>query len=312
MSSTIVSFGEALWDLLPTGPVLGGAPLNFAYRLNSLDHRSIIVSRLGKDEFGQKACKQIVSLGMDDTYLQWDDTYPTGTVEVYFDKDKNPDYTIIENVAYDYIEFNADLEDIIESADCICFGTLAQRNTVSRQTIQSLLSKFSGKFKLLDINLRKKCYTGETLESSLDQATILKLNEEELVVLVGLFGLQGASAPNQAEHLLKHAGLKYCVVTLGDRGTLALSHRGEIIYRPGYQVSLIDPCGSGDGFTAGFIHALLEGESLNQACRLGNALGAMVAQQEGATQPISYKEALAFMETGCPGIVDRQLADYLQ
>ena len=205
MNSTILSFGEALWDLLPTGPALGGAPLNFAYRLNSLGHRSIIVSRLGKDEFGQKALKQIVSLGMEDTYLQWDETYPTGTVEIYFDKDKNPDYTIIENVAYDYIEFNADLENIIESADCICFGTLAQRNIVSRRTIQSLLSKFSG-----------------------------------------------------------------------------------------------------------FSHALLEGESLNQACRLGNALGAMVAQQEGATQPISYKEALAFMETGCPGIVDRQLADYLQ
>ena len=312
MNSTILSFGEALWDLLPTGPALGGAPLNFSYRLNSLGHHSIIVSRLGKDEFGQKARKQIVLLGMDDTYLQWDDTYPTGTVEVYFDKDKNPDYTIIENVAYDYIEFNADLENIIESADCICFGTLAQRNIVSRRTIQSLLSKFSGKFKLLDINLRKKCYTGETLESSLEQATILKLNEEELAVLVDLLGLQGVLAPDQAEHLLKHAGLEYCVVTLGDRGTLALSRRGEIIYKPGYQVSLIDPCGSGDGFTAGFIHALLEGESLNQACRLGNALGAMVAQQEGATQPISFKEALAFMETGCPGIVDRQLADYLQ
>ena len=312
MNSTILSFGEALWDLLPTGPALGGAPLNFAYRLNSLGHRSIIVSRLGKDEFGQKARKQIVSLGMEDTYLQWDETYPTGTVEIYFDKDKNPDYTIIENVAYDYIEFNADLENIIESADCICFGTLAQRNIVSRRTIQSLLSKFSGKFKLLDINLRKKCYTGETLESSLEQATILKLNEEELAVLVDLLGLQGASAPDQAEHLLKHAGLEYCVVTLGDRGALALSQRGEIIYRPGYQVSLIDPCGSGDGFAAGFIHALHHGESLKHACRLGNALGAMVAQQEGATQPISYKEALAFMETGHTGVIDHRLTDLME
>ena len=227
MKYTIVAFGEALWDLLPTGPVLGGAPLNFAYRLNSLGHRGIIVSRLGKDEFGQNARKQIVSLGMDDTYLQWDDTYPTGTVEIYFDKDKNPDYTIIENVAYDYIEFSADLENIIETADCICFGTLAQRNTVSRRTIQSLLSKFFGKFKLLDINLRKNCYTAETLERSLEQATILKLNEEELAVLVDLLGLQGSSAPDQAEHLLEHAGLEYCVVTLGDRGALALSHRGE-------------------------------------------------------------------------------------
>ena len=312
MSFTTITFGEALWDLLPTGPVLGGAPLNFAYRLNSLGHRSIIVSRLGKDDFGQKARKQIVTLGMDDTFLQWDDTYPTGTVEIYFDEDKNPNYTIIEQVAYDYIEFSADLENIVESADCLCFGTLAQRNTVSRRTLQSLLSKFSGKFRLLDINLRKNCYTGETLESSLEQADILKLNDEELAVLVDLFGLQGDSTPDQSEHLLKHAGLAYCVVTLGDKGALALSHRGEKIYSPGYQIALVDPCGSGDGFTAGFIYALLEGESLNQACRLGNALGAMVARQEGATQPISHQEAMAFMEAGSSGIVDRQLADYLK
>jgi fructokinase len=309
LSSTIVSFGEALWDLLPTGPVLGGAPLNFANRLKSLGHRSIIVSRLGNDELGTKAREQIVTLGLNDTCLQWDDAYPTGTVEIHFDEDKNPDYTIIENVAYDYIEFSADLENIITSADCLCFGTLAQRNTVSRQTLQSLFSKFCGKFKLLDINLRKNCYADETLKSSLEQANILKLSDEELAVLVDLLGLQGDSAPDQAEHLLKHAGLAYCVVTLGERGAFALSRRGEKIYSPGYHVNLVDPCGSGDGFAAGFIHALLEGDSLKHACRLGNALGAMVAQHEGATQPISYREVMAFMEAGCTGVIDERLMD---
>jgi len=247
----------------------------------------------------------MVTLGMNDTYLQWDDTYPTGTVEIYFDEDKNPDYTIIENVAYDYIEFSDDLENIVKSADCICFGTLAQRNTVSRQTLQRLFSNYSGKFTLLDINLRKNCYSDETLKSSLEQANILKLNDEELTVLVDLLGLPGDSAPDQAEHLLKHAGLAYCVVTLGERGAFALSHRGEKIYSPGYHVNLVDPCGSGDGFAAGFIHALHHGESLKHACRLGNALGAMVAQQEGATQPISYREVMAFMDTNCPEIIDK-------
>ena len=113
MNSTIVSFGEVLWDLLPTGPVLGGAPLNFAYRTKSLGHRSSIVSRLGKDDLGHKAREHLVALGMDDTCLQWDKTYPTGSVEIYFDENKNPDYTITENVAYDYIEFNANLENIV-------------------------------------------------------------------------------------------------------------------------------------------------------------------------------------------------------
>jgi fructokinase len=312
LSSTIVSFGEALWDLLPTGPVLGGAPLNFAYRVNSLGHRSIIVSRLGKDDLGAKAREQIVTLAMDDTCLQWDDAYPTGTVKVYFDEDKNPYYTIIENVAYDYIESSADLANIVKSADCLCFGTLAQRNTVSRQTLQSLLSKFSGKFRLLDINLRKNCYSDETLKSALEQANVLKLNDEELAVLVDLLELRSNSAPDQAENLLNHAGLEYCVVTLGERGAFALSHRGEKIYSPGYQVSLVDPCGSGDGFSAGFIHALLEGGSLNKACRLGNALGAMVAQQQGATQPISYREVMAFMDTNCPEIIDKGFTDFMK
>ena len=312
MGFTVVAFGEALWDLLPTGPVLGGAPLNFAYRVHALGHPSIIISRLGKDDFGQKAREQIVTLAMDDTGLQCDDTYPTGTVEIYFDEDKNPDYTIIENVAYDYIEFSDTLANIVEHADCLCFGTLAQRNTVSRRTLQRLLSKFSGKFRLLDINLRKNCYSTETIESSLQQAKILKLNDEEIAILVDLLGLQGNSAPDQAENLLKHTGLEYCVVTLGERGAFALSRRGEKIYVPGYHVNLVDPCGSGDGFTAGFIHALLGGRSLNQACRLGNALGAMVAQQEGATQPISHQETMAFMEAGRPGVIDERLSDLME
>lgn len=312
MNSTVVAFGEALWDLLPTGPVLGGAPLNFAYRVKALGHPSIIVSRLGNDDLGQKAREQIVALGMNDSCLQLDKTYPTGTVEIYFDKNKNPAYTIIENVAYDYIKNSGNLANIVERADCFCFGTLAQRNTNSRQTLKRLLLKFSGKFVLLDINLRKNCYSVETIESSLDRANILKLNDEELSVLKELFGLEGDSTPDQAESLLKNTGLKYCVVTLGQRGAFALSIEGEKIYSPGYKVKLVDPCGSGDGFTAGFIHSLLEGKPLKEACRLGNALGAMVAQQKGATQPISFEEVTAFMDANHPEIMDNNFTDFME
>ena len=311
MGFTIVAYGEALWDLLPTGPVLGGAPLNFAYRASSLGHRSSIISRLGRDEFGQKARDQIATLGIGDSCLQLDHSRPTGTVEIYFDENKNPDYTIIENVAYDCIEFSTDLADIIERADCLCFGTLAQRNEISRRTLQRLLAKFSGKVRLLDINLRKNCYSDATIESSLEQANILKLNDEELAVLVELFGLQGNSAPAQIEDLLKHAGLEYCVVTLGARGALAISNAGEQIYIPGFRVNLVDPCGSGDGFAAGFIHSLLNGQSLSEACRFGNALGALVAQQEGATQPISFEEIVSFMETNQPAVIDKEFAELM-
>jgi fructokinase len=312
LGTTIVAYGEALWDLLPNGPVLGGAPLNFAYRVNSLGHHSILVSRLGKDDLGQKARDQIVTLGMDDTCLQRDNTYPTGTVKIDFDENTNPSYTIVENVAYDYIQPTDKLENTIESADCLCFGTLAQRNKVSRRTLQSLFSKFSGKFRLLDINLRKNCYSDETLRSSLEQANILKLNDEELAALVNFLGLSGESAPDQTEHLLQHAGLDYCVVTLGERGALALSIEGEKIYSPGYRVHLVDPCGSGDGFTAGFIHTLLDNKPLRDACRLGNALGAMVAQQEGATQPISCEEVMAFMAANHPETIDPDFTDFMK
>jgi fructokinase len=311
MASRIVSFGETLWDLLPAGPELGGAPLNFAYRATLLGHRSTIISRLGRDDLGEKARNHLVALGMDDACLQWDTTYPTGIVEIFFDKNKNPDYTIIENVAYDYIEPLPNLAAMVADADCLCFGTLAQRNAVSRQTLQHLLSNFSGTFRLLDINLRKKCYSEATIKSALKQADILKLNDEELAAVVDLLGLQGDSIPDQIEQLLEHADLMYCVVTLGERGAFAHSHQGEKIYSPGYQARLVDPCGSGDGFAAGFIHALLEGQTLKKACRMGNALGAMVAQQAGATQPISFAEVLDFMAAGPPGIVDQHLADYV-
>lgn len=309
MTSTIVSFGEALWDLLPNGPVLGGAPLNFAYRVKALGHRSIIASRLGRDDLGQKAREQIISLGMDDACLQWDPTYPTGTVQIRFDSDKNPDYTIIENVAYDNIEFNAALANILEDADCLCFGTLAQRSRLSRRTLQQLLSEFTGRYRLFDINLRKNCYSDETIASSLEQADILKLNDEEFDELTVFLGLQGNLLPDRVEDLLRHTELKYCVVTLGERGALAHSKKGEQVYSPGYRVDLVDPCGAGDGFTAGFIHSLLENKPLREACRLGNALGAMVAQQEGATQPISYDEINAFMDANQPEVVDINFTD---
>jgi len=311
VTSTIVSFGEALWDLLPNGPVLGGAPLNFAYRANALGHRSIIASRLGRDELGQKAREQIISLGMDDTCLQWDSTYPTGTVEIHFDSDKNPDYTIIENVAYDYIEFNDASANLVEGADCLCFGTLAQRNHYSRSTLQKLFSAFTGRYRLLDINLRKNCYSDETIAGSLEHADILKLNDEEFAELAADLRLQGDTMPNQVEELLKRVGLKYCVVTLGERGAFALSKNEELVYSPGYRIDLVDPCGAGDGFTAGFIHSLLDNKPLREACSLGNALGAMVAQQEGATQPISYEAVKAFMDANQPEIIDENFAVFM-
>lgn len=310
MGFTIASFGEALWDLLPTGSVLGGAPLNFAFRANSLGNRGIIISRLGRDPLGQKALSKIKALGMDDTFVQWDNRYPTGQVEIYLDEGKHPDYTIIEDVAYDFIEFQDGFIELIKSADCLCFGTLAQRNKISRKTLWELLDAFSGQFTLLDINLRKKCYSKESVSFSLTRANVVKLNDEELMELAGLCGLEGKGITDLAGSLLEKGNLEYCVVTLGPKGAFALSKK-EKVYHPGFSIDLVDPCGAGDGFSAGFIHMLLNKRPLAEACLYGNALGAMVAQQEGATQPITMNEIEVFIEEQRPGVIEEALRNFL-
>ena len=139
MKKTVLSFGEVLWDILPTETILGGAPCNFAYRVNSLGDRGIIISRLGKDELGKEAYDCISSLGLDTTYLQWDDHHPTGIVRVTFDNDNNPDFAIVKNVAYDYIEMNDLLREVVSTSDCICFGTLSMRSAETRETLNQLL-----------------------------------------------------------------------------------------------------------------------------------------------------------------------------
>jgi fructokinase len=285
-SRTILSFGETLWDLLPTGPMLGGAPFNLAYRLTSLGDAGLIVTRVGRDEHGQRAALEIAELGMDTSFIQWDDRRPTGTVEVRVDDRGDPDFTILADVAYDEIEVTYDLLELAQRADCICFGTLAQRNPVSALSLSRLLNVAGPKPRFLDINLRKDCYTWQTITGSLDQAGLVKMNADEARRLAFGFDLGDRSLPDFCAALLERCSLAVCIVTLGERGALAVSDDGQTVYVPGFVVPVIDTCGSGDAFSAGFLHSYLEGRPLAECCRLGNALGALVAAQPGATTPV--------------------------
>ena len=150
MNKTILAFGEVLWDILPSCTVLGGAPFNFIYRVNSLGDTALMISRLGRDELGRKAHEQIIQSGLDTRFIQWDDELPTGTVQVSFDEQNNPDYFIVPNVAYDRIETTGELIDTASTADCLCFGTLSQRAAQSRKTIERLLEEAATGLKLLD------------------------------------------------------------------------------------------------------------------------------------------------------------------
>jgi fructokinase len=210
-------------------------------------------------------------------------------------------------VAFDAIEPEDRTLELVRRADCLCFGTLIQRAPVSRKTLEVLLDAFKGRFTLLDINLRRSCYTPETIRFSLGKANILKMNEDEAPEMAGLYCLPAGGLDAIASGLVEKADLDYCLITLGARGVFAASRTGEKHYLPTYAVSPLDSCGSGDAFTAGFIHALLSGQSLEDCCRFGNALGALVSGQQGATQPVTGAQIQALLAEGIPEDIEGRL-----
>lgn len=310
MHKTILAFGELLWDLLPSGPVLGGAPANFAYRIHSAGDRSVLVSRLGHDALGQAAFAQVSQLGLDASWLQWDDEHPTGTVQVQVDAQGNPHFHIVPGVAYDHIGLSAELLSLATTAHCLCFGTLVQRTETSRRTLQRLLEAASQAIKLCDLNLRPACYSPETIAASLEHADILKLNEQECDYLASLFHLPRQSLDHFASEAVRRWDLTHCLITLGERGALAVSRTGEKVYSAGYRVPVMDTCGSGDACSAAFLHHLLQGAPLGRAVEAGNAWGALVATQRGATELISAAGVEEFLRSAPPRMVDRDLAQW--
>jgi fructokinase len=294
MKKTIVAFGEVLWDILPSCTVLGGAPFNFAYRVNSLGEAGLMASRLGRDDLGRQAFDKIVSLGLQTRLVQWDDEAPTGTVQVRFDARNNPDYVIVPNVAYDRIALTEILADAVDRADCLCFGTLAQRATTSAETLAALLERTERPLKLLDINLRKDCYDEDSVVFSLGSADALKLNEDEAHAVGRMLGLRHDTLRGFCEDVVAEWGLDFCLVTLGENGAFGYAGDGRETYAPGYRIELVDSLGSGDAFSAGFVHQILRGASLREAVAFGNVLGAIVATQTGATTPIAEDQIERF------------------
>jgi fructokinase len=305
MPPTIFSFGEILWDLLPNGAQLGGAPFNVAFRMHESGDNVYIVSRLGRDRWGMRARAAVQRFGLSDACLQTDRRRPTGTVEVTFDAGNNPDYRIVPDVAYDHIALTGDLKRLAARADCVCFGSLAQRSPVSRATLRAVLKTAHNAFRFYDVNLRRGCYTPEIVRFSLSHADAIKLNDHETDVLGRMLSIKFCSIPRFCEELMRRwKSLKFCLVTLGARGAYARSRDGDEVYVPGYRITVADTVGAGDAFSAGFVHALLHGRSLGDACELGNVLGAIVATQKGATRPISSRMRAAFVAKKTGRIVD--------
>ena len=282
MGQIIVGIGELLWDLLPGGKKLGGAPANFAYHARSLGNEGLVVSCLGDDTLGREMLGTLGRLSIAIDYLVVDKQFPTGTVAVRFGSDDVPSYEITENVAWDHIPFTPLLAGLAARADAVCFGSLAQRSEASRHTIRSFLDAArADAVKIFDVNLRQHFYTKEVLQASLHLATVLKVSEEELPTLMRLLAHEGEGEV-AARQLAEEYNLEAVALTLGARGSVIVSG-SEISRHKGFPVKVVDTVGAGDSFTAALAVGLLNGFSLDEVNEKANRLSSYVCGQAGGT-----------------------------
>lgn len=291
----MVGIGEILWDVLPGGKQLGGAPANFAYHANALGANGAVVSRVGDDEPGREILSRLDALGLDRRHLSIDPTHPTGRVDVRVDSAGVPRYVIHEPVAWDFLAADTPLLDLAGRADAVCFGTLAQRSPVSRGAIDSFLGATRPHcLRVFDVNLRQSFYSKEIIEAGLGAADVLKLNDEELPVVSELLALGRTEAASIGE-LTRRYSLRLVALTRGGRGSLLTSHDGRTSDHPGVAVQRIaDTVGAGDAFTAALVMGLLAEVPLDRINDAANRLAAYVCTQPGATPavPVEFREAL--------------------
>lgn len=274
--------GEALWDVLPEGKEIGGAPANFAYHVSQFGLPSCVISAIGDDALGKEIISNFTSKGLD---YQIDTVpYPTGTVQVEIDQAGIPQYEIKENVAWDNIPFTPQLESIAKRTKAICFGSLAQRNIVSRNTINRFLDsipKSEDSLIVFDVNLRQGFYNKEILRDSMRRCNILKINDEELVTVSRMFGYPGIDLQDKCWILLGKYDLKMLILTCGINGSYVFTP-GKVEFQSTPHVLVEDTVGAGDSFTAAFIASILKGKSVTEAHTSAVRTSAYVCTQKGA------------------------------
>ena len=280
MKRYVVGLGEALWDVLPEGKKLGGAPANFAYHAGQFGLETLAVSALGEDALAEETIDALKEHGLN--YLMPRVQYPTGTVQVTLSGDGIPAYEIKENVAWDNIPFDDDIAEIARNCRAVCFGSLAQRNVVSRETIQKFLDATPADcLKIFDINLRQQFYTQEILRESFQRCNILKINDEELVLIGRMFGYPGLDIENKCWLILGKYNLDMLVLTCGTNGSYVFTP-GHVSFQETPKVKVADTVGAGDSFTGSFIGSILQGKSVAVAHETAVKVSAYVCTQKGA------------------------------
>lgn len=278
----VVGMGEALWDVLPEGKKIGGAPANFAYHVSQFGLNSKVVSAVGEDKLGAEILENLQAKKLK---MQIETVpYPTGTVQVELDAEGVPCYDIKEGVAWDNIPYTKELEELAHQACAVCFGSLAQRSVVSRNTINAFLDAMShdaNVLKIFDINLRQSFYTKEILCNSFKRCNILKINDEELVTVSRMFGYPGIDLQDKCWILLGKYNLKMLILTCGVNGSYVFTP-GEMSFVETPKVEVADTVGAGDSFTAAFVAAILSGKTVREAHELAVETSAYVCTQNGA------------------------------
>lgn len=280
-NTIVVGMGEALWDVLPEGKKIGGAPANFAYHVSQFGLNSRVVSAVGDDKLGmeildnfrEKKLNAMVEIV----------PYPTGTVQVELDAEGVPCYDIKKGVAWDNIPYTPALEDLAKHTKAVCFGSLAQRSVVSRDTINRFIDAMPAEdtLKIFDINLRQGFYTKEILCNSFSKCNILKINDEELVTVSRMFGYPGIDLQDKCWILLAKYNLKMLILTCGVNGSYVFTP-GNVSFVETPRVEVADTVGAGDSFTAAFVSSILSGLSIGEAHKLAVETSAYVCTQNGA------------------------------
>lgn len=282
MKDIVVGMGEALWDVLPEGKKIGGAPANFAYHVSQFGLPSFVVSAVGDDALGNEIIENFTSKGLNQLIEKV--PYPTGTVQVEIDQAGIPQYEIKENVAWDNIPFTDRLRRLAENTKAVCFGSLAQRNVVSRETVSRFLDAMpqtDDTLVVFDVNLRQGFYNKEILCDSMKRCNILKINDEELVTVSRMFGYPGIDLQDKCWILLGKYNLKMLILTCGINGSYVFTS-GNVSFQPTPRVEVADTVGAGDSFTAAFISNILKGRPVAEAHRCAVRTSAYVCTRPGA------------------------------
>ena len=287
---TVVGLGELLWDILPDGKQLGGAPANFAYMTSLLGDEGLVASRVGNDALGRSAARRLQRIGLKTSHIQLDSEHATSTANVNVDAAGQATFEFGDSVAWDFFQWTTDWHELAEKVDAVCFGTLAQRAPRSRATVRAFLQAVNKRtVRVFDVNLRPPHYSAESLDESLKLTDIVKLNHDEIAIVPKLLGFTGDGEETAACWLREKYKLKLVCVTRGAQGSLLASEK-DIVIHAGCKVRVVDTVGSGDAFTAALVYHYLRQASLATLSEAANRMGSWVAGHAGATPKRDNKQ----------------------